>query len=331
LSRFLLARGAQAVAVIAIVATLAFVLVHVAPGDPFAQNLDDPANTASTHAQQLHQWGYDQPITVQYAKWMGNLARGEFGWSHSRNRPVSEVIMQTVPRTLLLMGTALIAGLFAGIALGTWQAARRGTFAERASGVAAITVLSIPEFLIALAALALPAAAWHWFPVSGIGDPALHDSMTALGRAADTARHLVLPAGTLALVTAAGVSRYHRAAMLAVLPEEFVRTARAKGAGEYSTVVRHALRNALGPVITILGLIIPALFGGAVFVETIFNWPGIGRMMFDAVHGSDYPLVLAGVLIGTVLVVAGNLLADLLQAAADPRLQHPAGPRPRTT
>ena len=327
--RFLLARGAQAAIVIAIVATLAFVLVHVAPGDPFAQNLDDPANTASTHAQLVHQWGYDQPIGVQYLKWMGNLARGDFGWSHTRNRPVSQVMMETVPRTLLLMGTALVAGLLAGLALGTWQAARRGTFAERASGVTAVAVLSIPEFLIALAALALPAATWHWFPVSGIADPALHDSMNALGRIGDTARHLVLPAGTLALVTAAGVSRYQRAAMLAVLPEEFVRTARAKGAGEFSAVVDHALPNALGPFITILGLIIPALFGGAVFVETIFSWPGIGRMMFDAVHGNDYPLVLAGVLTGTVLVVLGNIIADILHAVADPRLQQAADPRPR--
>ncbi len=306
-------------------------LVHVAPGDPFAQNLDDPANTAATHAQQMHQWGYDQPISVQYVKWMENLARGDFGWSHTRNRPVSQVMMETIPRTLLLMGTALVTGLLAGLALGTWQAAKHGTFAERASDVAAITVLSIPEFLIALTALALPAAAWHWFPVSGIADPALHDSMSALGRIGDTASHLVLPAGTLALVTAAGVSRYQRAAMLAVLPEEFVRTARAKGAGEFAAVVHHALRNALGPFITILGLIIPALFGGAVFVETIFNWPGVGRMMFDAVHGNDYPLVLAGVLTGTALVVLGNLAADVLQAIADPRLQYTADPRPRVT
>jgi peptide/nickel transport system permease protein len=331
LTRFLLARGAQAAVVIAIVATFAFMLVHLAPGDPFAQSFDDPANTASTHAQQMHQWGYDQPIAIQYAKWIGNLARGELGWSHTRNRPVLDVMIQTVPRTLLLMGTALIAGLFAGVALGTWQAARRGTLAERVSGVAAITVLSIPEFLIALAALALPAAAWHWFPVSGVADPALHDSMSALGRIGDTARHLVLPAGTLALVTAAGVSRYHRTAMLGVLPEEFVRTARAKGAGEFSAVVNHALPNALGPFITIVGLIIPALFGGAVFVETIFSWPGVGRMMFDAVRGNDYPLVLAGVLTGTVLVVLGNALADVLQAVADPRLQHAGGPRPRAT
>ena len=147
--------------------------------------------------------------------------------------------------------------------------------------------------------------------------------MNAVGRDRRHPPALALPAGTLALLTAAAVSRYHRSAMLAVLPEEFVRTARAKGAGEFAAVVRHALRNALGPLITIVGLLLPALFGGAVFVETIFNWPGVGLMMFDAVHGNDYPLVLAGVLAGSVLVVAGSALADALSALADPRVQRP--------
>jgi peptide/nickel transport system permease protein len=319
--RFLLARGAQALVVVALVATLAFVLVHVAPGDPFVANIDDPTNTTALHAQQMHRWGYDQPLPVQYVKWLGNLGRGEFGWSHSRNRRVADVLSETVPRTLLLMGTALIAGVLAGVALGTWQAARVGSKAERAVNTLAIATLSIPEFLVALAALALPAARWHWFPVSGIVDPAMHDSMGALGRAADILRHLALPAATLALITAASVSRFHRTAMLAVLPEEYVRTARAKGAGEFTAVVSHALRNALGPLITIVGLLLPALFGGAVFVETIFSWPGIGRMMVDAVSGSDYPLVLAGVIVGSVLVAVGSALADVLSALANPRVR----------
>jgi peptide/nickel transport system permease protein len=319
--RFVVARGAQALIVIALVATLAFVLVHLAPGDPFGASLDDPANNAAIHAQQMHRWGYDQPLPVQFVKWFGNLLRGEFGWSHSRNRPVVMVLRDTIPRTLLLMGTALLFGVIAGLALGTWQAARRGTTAERLSGAITVAALSVPEFLLALAALSIPAARWHWFPVGGIVDPALHDSMSAAGRALDVLRHLALPAATLALVTAASVSRYHRSAMLAVLPDEFVRSARAKGAGEFAVLARHALRNALGPMITITGLLIPALFGGAVFVETIFSWPGVGRMMFDAVTGNDYSLVLAGVLTGSVLVALGSALADVLAAIADPRVR----------
>jgi peptide/nickel transport system permease protein len=319
--RFLVARGAQAAVVIALVATLAFVLVHLAPGDPFSENLDDPANTAAYHAQQMHQWGYDQPLPLQYVKWMGNLVRGNFGWSHTRNRSVAQVLADTVPRTLLLMGTALFTGLLAGVALGSWQAARRGTRGERISNTLTVAVLSVPEFLVALAALALPAARWHWFPVSGITDPAASDAAGSLSYAWDVLRHLVLPAGTLALLTAAAVSRYHRNAMLTVMPEEYVRTARAKGAGEFTTLVGHVLRNALGPLTTIVGLLLPALFGGAVFVETIFSWPGIGRMMFDAVRGNDYAVVLAGVLVGTTLVVLGSALADVLAAVADPRVR----------
>ena len=201
--RFLLARGAQALVVIAVVATFAFVLVYLAPGDPFGASLDDPTNSAALHAQQMHRWGYDQPLPVQYLKWFGNLSRGEFGWSHTRHRPVVDVMIETVPRTLLLMGTALVAGVLAGVALGTWQAARRGSRAERVSGTFTIALISVPEFLVALAALAFPAARWHWFPVSGIADPAGQDSMTALARTADVLWHLALPAGTLALLTAA--------------------------------------------------------------------------------------------------------------------------------
>jgi peptide/nickel transport system permease protein len=319
--RFLLARSAQAVFVIGLVATMAFALVHLAPGDPFGMNLDDPSNSAALHAQQMHHWGYDQPLPVQYVRWIANLARGQFGWSHSRNRWVVDVLLETVPRTLLLMVTALVTGVFAGVALGTWQASRPAHAVERVSGMLALTLLSVPEFLVALAALALLAARWHWFPVSGIIDAANHDSMSLAGRAADVLRHLVLPAGTLALITAASVSRYQRSAMLAVLPEEFIRTARAKGAGERDVILRHALRNALGPLITILGLLLPALFGGAVFVETIFSWPGVGRMMVDAVGGNDYPLVLAGVIVGSALVALGSALADVLAALADPRVR----------
>ncbi len=319
--RFLLARGAQAVTVIAIVATLAFVLVHLAPGDPFASNLDDPSNSAELHAAQIHHWGYDQPLAVQYVKWVGNLARLQFGWSHSRGRWVTDVLRETIPRSMLLMGTAIVFGVFAGVALGTWQAPRRGSMAEKISGSLAIVTLSMPEFLVAIAALAIPAARWHWFPVSGIVNPAMHDSMNAAARAGDILLHLALPAGTLALLIAASVSRYQRMAMLAVLPDEFIRTARAKGAAEHDIVWRHALRNSLGPLTTIIGLLLPTLFSGAVFVETIFSWPGIGRMMVEAVGTVDYPLVLAGVLAGSVFVALGSALADVLAAFADPRVR----------
>ena len=307
--------------VVALVATLAFVLIHLAPGDPFSTSLDDPSVPGEVRERQRDLWGYNRPLPVQYGRWIRNLARGELGWSHTRSSPVSDVLRDVVPRTMLLMGTALVLGLIGGVALGTWQAARRGSVAERAVGSVILVVLSVPEFLVALGAVAVFAVRWRLFPVSGIADPAMHDVMSMSGRVLDVIRHLVLPAGTLAIVTAAAVSRYQRTAVLCVLPEEFLRSARAKGASRFVVIIRHALRNSLSPLIAITGLLLPALFGGAVFVETIFAWPGMGRTMVNAVLGRDYQLVLAGVLVGSVMVALGGATADVIASLADPRLR----------
>lgn len=319
--RLLVSRAAQSAVVIVLVATLAFVLIHLAPGDPFSTSLDDPSIPGDVRDHQRALWGYNRPLPEQYVRWVGNLTRGELGWSHTLSRPVAEVLRETVPHTLLLMGTALVLGLVGGVALGTWQASRRGSVAEHAAGSAILLALSVPEFLLALGALALFAIRLRWLPVSGMVDPAMHDSMRFAARMLDVARHLALPAGTLALITAAGVSRYQRTAVLGVLPEDFLRSARAKGASRSIVLVRHALRNALGPLIAICGLLLPALLGGAVVVESIFAWPGMGRTMVNAVGGRDYQLVLAGVLAGSVLVAVGGAAADVLASLADPRLR----------
>jgi peptide/nickel transport system permease protein len=321
LRQLLVSRLAQAAVVIALVATLAFVLIHLAPGDPFSGSFENPQVSAQVRDQQRAIWGFDRPLPEQYARWVGNLVRGELGYSLSQSQPVSDVLRETIPHTLLLMGTALLAGLAAGLALGTWQAARSGSLAERATSAVTLLTLSVPEFLVALGALALFALRWHWLPSGGMIDPAMHERLSIGGRVLDVARHLVLPSSTLAALTAAAVSRYQRTAMLAVLPEDFVRTARAKGASERVVLVRHALRNALGPLIAIVGLVLPAMFGGAVFVETVFRWPGMGLTMVNGVIGRDYPLVLAGVLVGSALVAVGGALADVLAALADPRVR----------
>jgi peptide/nickel transport system permease protein len=316
--RLLVSRAAQAAVVIVLVATLCFVLIHVAPGDPFF-NSDDPNVSAQDLALQRQQWGYDQPLPRQYITWVGNLARGELGYSHRKGRPVRDVLLAAIPNTLLLMGTALALGLAAGVALGTWQAARQGSLAERLTSSVTMFALSVPEFLIASVALAVLAVNWRWFPAGQMVDPAMHDSYGFWGRVHDVVSHLALPAGILATLTAAAVSRYQRTAVLAVLPEEFIRTARAKGASERHAVVRHGLRNALGPLVAICGLLLPALFGGAVFIEKIFSWPGMGQVAIDAVGGRDYQLVLASVLLGSVLVAVGGALADVVAALLDPR------------
>ena len=317
--RLIVSRGAQAAVVVFLVATLAFVLIHLAPGDPFSAALSDPSLSPETIAQQRALWGYDQPLLVQFGRWTTNLLRGEFGWSIMRARPVRDVLLETIPNTLILMGTALALGLTGGVALGTWQAARRGTVAERASGALALVLLSVPEFLVALGALTVLALGLRWFPVGRMIEPAMHETYGFAGRVGDVLSHLALPAGLLAVLLASAISRYHRSAMLSVLPEEFIRTARAKGAGESRVLARHALRNALGPVIAIAGLLLPALLGGAVFVEKIFNWPGMGLTMVEAVGRRDYPLILAGVLVGSVMVALGGAAADVLAWLTNPR------------
>ena len=316
--RFALRRAGQAAIVIVAVATLAFVLIHLAPGDPFPTALDDPSLTDAVRARLRAQFGFDRPLFEQYLRFLWNYLRGDFGWSVARNMPVATAIADALPRTVLLMATGLVAGTAGGVALGTWQAARRGSGAERLVGLGAVVVYAVPEFLLAMGMIALFALRLRWFPMSGIVDARSHDALGAAGRAADVLRHLALPAATLALVVAASVSRYHRAAMLAVLPEDYIRTARAKGLSERDVVLRHALPNAMGAVLALGGLLIPALFGGAAVIEKFFDWPGMGRLMFNAALGRDYHLVVAGVVLSGAIVAAGTAFADVAAAAFDP-------------
>ena len=317
--RFLIVRTAQAVAVVALVVSLSFVLVHAAPNDPFGLSFDDPTISEQVRTRERAKFGYDRPLGEQYLRWIGAVARGDLGISHSNGQPVAYVLKQVLPNTALLMGAALFIGVVGGVALGTWQAARAGTAGERISSALAIITLSVPEFLLALAAIGLLSVRWHLFPVTGMVDVAMHDGMSFGGRVLDTLRHLVLPAGTLALIVIASVSRYQRTAVIGVLPEDFIRTARATGANERRVLWRHAFPNSLAPLCAIVGLLLPALFGGAVFVEKIFGWPGMGTTMVNAVLGRDYPMVLAGVICSGVLVVIGSAVADMLAMVIDPR------------
>ncbi len=234
------------------------------------------------------------------------------------------MLWRVVPNTLLLMGDRTFAiGIAGGVALGTWQASRHGTAAERVSSGVALGFVSAPEFLVALAASAVFSMKWRLFPVSGMGDPALHDSYSAAGRML-TARHLALPALTLGVLIAAGVSRFQRSEMLGILPEDFVRTARATGASGRRVLWRHAFPNAMSSIIALIGLLLPAVFGGTVFVEMVFSWPGMGLTMVNAVLGRDYQLVVGAVLLGSVAVAVGAATTDLLAALTDPRTRRSA-------
>jgi peptide/nickel transport system permease protein len=217
------------------------------------------------------------------------------------------------------MSTALVVAFALGIALGAWQAHRRGSRFDSLASTVSLTLASIPEYLLALVMMTLFAYKLSLFPTGGMSDPVLWRFMTPVQRLTDVARHLVLPAMTLVLIIGAVVSRYQRAALLDVLPDDFIRTAKAKGVAPRRVLFVHALRNALLPTITLIGLSFPALVGGAVFVETVFSWPGMGRTMVDALSAHDYPLIVGSLVVGSLFVVAGSLVADAAALIADPR------------
>ena len=317
----IVSRLVQAVVVVAVVATIVFVLIHLAPGDPFASSMDNPAVTEAIRARWRAMYGLDRPILEQYVRYLSNVARGDLGWSFSMHRPVIDVLRDALPNTLVLAGTALVLGFAGGIATAVVQAMRSGTRTDRALGAVSMFFYAMPDFWLALMMMLIFAYWIPVFPVAGSVDPVMHEYMTPLAAGMDRLKHLVLPAITLALLSGAAVARYQRAELLRVLPEDFVRTARAKGVSEHRIMLVHVLRNALIPTISLLGLSLPVLFTGAVFVERVFAWPGMGWVILNAVATRDYPLVTAGVIVAAATVTVGSLAADLLYAVADPRIR----------
>ncbi len=319
--RYIAQRLAQAAVIVAIVAAITFALIHLAPGDPFSEMMDNP-NVSETVRQTLRaQYGLDRPLPVQFVKYVNSLAHGELGWSFSHQRPVLEVLGSALPNTLLLMGVALVGSFTLGILIALIQVARRGSATDHVLSGLSLFFFSMPDFWLAILALL---AFTYWlpiFPVGGTVDLVMHEYMGLTGRILDRLRHLALPALTLTLLASAAVARYQRAALLDVLPADYIRTARLKGLTEREILWRHALRNALLPIITMVGLSFPALLTGAFFVEKIFVWPGMGYAVVSAIGTRDYPLVVGGVIIGSIMVTLGSLLADLLYALADPRLR----------
>lgn len=317
--RYLAGRLLQSLVVVLIVATASFFLAHLAPGGPFS--IDDPRMTEE-YRQHLHvQYGLDRPLPEQFGRYLLAAAQGELGRSFSRRMPVAEALAAAVPRTLLLMGVSLAMSIVAGVAIGVYQAARRGRPAARVLDGLALFFYSLPEFWLALMALIVFAYWLPLFPAQGMIDPSIHDYLSFWGRVRDRLHHLALPAITFTLLNTAAVARYQRAAMLEVIELDFVRTARAKGLGERAVLGRHALRNALLPVITLLGLGMPLLVGGAVFIESVFGWPGMGLLSAEAIASRDYPLITGTVAVGGIMVVIGSLIADVLYAVADPRVR----------
>jgi len=327
LSRYALRRILGAVPLVLGISTLLFFVVNLAPGDP-ASYLISPGMSAEVVERIRTSFGLDDPVPVRYLKWLGSVASGDLGQSFSQGRPVVDVLASALPATLLLSGVALVLSFMIGTVIGALQAARHRTAVDSTLSFFTLFFYSMPSFWLALMMMLVFSYAastlWGWpiwFPASGI-QGADYEALSALGKLRDRGMHLVLPAASLSLVMMGGIARFARGSMLETIRQDFIRTARAKGVPERAVLFRHALRNALIPLVTLLGLYLPILFAGTIFVEEIFAWPGMGRAVVGAIQARDYPLVMGGGLLFAALVVIGNLVADLLYAFVDPRVRY---------
>ncbi len=309
-----------AVAIVFAVVTLTFFLMHLGPASPIVPGAAQPLDP-DVVARLRHQFGTDQSLAVQYGHYLAQLARGNLGVSFSQRRPVTAALADAIPNTLVLAGAALLIDFALGLLLGVVMAARARSRLDAGLGNATLFLRSVPTFWLALILLLVFGERLRWFPVGGVIDIVRHQSLSLAGRIGDRLWHLALPALTLGIVGAAGTARFQRSATLDALSADYVRTARAKGVTERRIVVVHALRNALLPAITLFGLALPFLLTGAVLIETVFAWPGMGKLAADAIFSRDYPVVLACALAASAMVVAGNFAADLLYAVADPRIR----------
>jgi peptide/nickel transport system permease protein len=309
-------------AVILGVVVLTFLLLHLAPGDP-VQLLLGPGATAEQAAAQRQALGLDRPLPAQFAGWISRAARGDWGTSIAKGRPVRSVLGEAWPATVWLVALSLLLSYGIGLLVGVVQAARSGSRTDTVLSIVSVTLFAVPGYWLALMlvlvftywARSLPA-----FGAAGLDS----DYLSGGALIVDRLRHLALPLATLTLIGFGGAARFVRGAMLEALTQPFIVTARAKGVTPARVVGHHALRNALTPVVTLLGLSLPVLFSGAVFVEAVFAWPGVGRVLVEAVQARDYPVVMAATAVSAVLVVAGNLFADILSTWVDPRLRNVA-------
>lgn len=316
----LLRRILNACLLLAIVVALNFTLIHAAPGDPAEVIAGEMGGaTAEILAEIRARYGLDQPFTVQLMAYFGRIIQGDFGYSFYFNEPVLSLILQRLPATLLLVTAALGLSVIVGVVMGVISARRpRHIFSHIVTAIS-LAGYSAPVFWTGLMLLLLFASLWPIFPTSGMSRVAA--SYGPFGYVLDVAHHLILPAATLAIVYVAQYSRLSRTAMIDALDADYVRTARAKGLGEGRVVFKHALRNALIPVVTVVGLQFGQLFAGAVLVETVYAWPGMGRLVYESILRRDYPTLLGVLFFSAVLVMVVNILTDLVYRLIDPRIR----------
>ncbi len=320
MSGLILRRLLTALPLVLAVLTLVFILVETAPGDPADLMLGDSAVPPEVRERLERAYGLDRGPVERYVGWLAAVARGELGWSHSTHRPVAEQLVRGVGNTLILTLTALAIHLAAGILLGIVSAVYRGRWPDRFVTVSSLIVYGMPTFWRGLMAVMVFAYLLPLFPASSMRSVEAGTWSLPM-RWLDLLWHLVLPACTLGLASAAATARFVRSGLLHSLGQEFVRAARARGLGGGRVMLAYGLRNAMIPVINLLGLSLPVLVSGSLVVEVVFGWPGMGRLTYGAILAQDVPMVLGATLVAAAMVIVGNLFADIAMAFADPRIR----------
>jgi peptide/nickel transport system permease protein len=311
---FLINRLSQSLVLLVIVSIIGFGVLNLIPGGPLAQYGLDPGMTQDDMARLTEQLGLDRPIWVQYFDWAGGLLQGDWGHSFRDGAPVLNVIGRHIVATLLLMGSSTAVAIAIGTWIGIRGATHRYSVFDYTATIGAMVALSIPTFWFGLIGIYVFSLRLGWFPAGNmytIGD----------GSALDVLHHLVMPSVVLALVHIAIWSRYMRSATLEAINQDFVKTARAKGLSERRVLVKHVVGNALLPMITLAGMQLPSVLTGALVTETVFTWPGMGRLFLDSLGYSDYPVVMGLLMFSAILVILGNLIADIIIAIVDPRIR----------
>lgn len=322
--KFIIRRIIFAIPLLLGIASITFLVVHVAPGDPldilmnqYQRRAPDPQIMEAFRQK----YGLDDPLHVQYFKWLKNCIHGDFGESFRYHRPVGTLILERVPYTLQLTVLALMFDVIFGIFLGIISAVKQYSLTDKIISVGSLIIYSIPGFWLALMLIIVFSVNLGWLPLSQT-QSLDYGLMSAGEQIKDRFMHLILPVFVLGIASAAGTARFLRSKLLEVLSEDYIMAARARGLTEKTVVFKHALKNALIPIVTIYGMSLPFLLGGSVLIETIFSWPGMGSLAVEAVQNRDYPLILSTSMMGAILVVLGNLLADITYAIIDPRVSY---------
>jgi len=313
--QFILKRLVQAVPLLIGVSIIGFAMMHLAPGGPLAVYTLNPTITAQDIARIKQVFGLDQPMYIQYFKWAYGMFTGNWGNTFFGGRPVLDVIMERVPATFILMGSGMSLAIIIGMLIGILGAVKRYSVFDYLATTGAMVALSFPTFWFGLMTIFLFSLKLGWLPSGGMFT--LGDDEGIL----DLLMHLILPAVVLALVLVAQWSRYTRSSFLEVINQDYIRTARSKGLTGRRILLRHAFPNALAPLVTLAGIQLPWLFSGALVTETIFGWPGMGRLFVDALTMKEYPVLMGMIMITAIAVIIGNLLADVINAMIDPRLR----------